>query len=474
MSRCISWAQTITQNRLSQQVNSALKRIITYILFALLICLPGHSVVRASPAGTHLSPNVTTQPDFSLRLKATLQRPGGKLSAIVLSPDARVLAVATEDGKTELWNTETGKHIADLKGRIFLWAYHQYFQPINVFSADGQTLVTMNDKEARLWETSTGQLKQILKGHTRAIRSVAFSPAGQSLAPLSADGTAKLWNVATGQLNATLAALQVKKLPRWRIVSRFFADDFGEVYFSPDSKNVLTVPYGQATKLWDAATGHLEAVLGDKNLDAGFSPSGRFVLTRGEDFRAPGGTPSVLWDTKTGQLKATLALPFSWAEFSPHEQWLGPVRYQDERGLLDLKTMKVEPPLTLISSFTGWILFSPDDRILLASTGLDHHTAKFVDTSTGKVIAVVPIVAKEGFDFISDYLKYVERLSFHPSSRILMGANQKIVRFWDVPSGWQIKEVTEGRDPAMFSRDGSLLVMASVDRKNVLLWEVKI
>jgi WD40 repeat protein len=43
-----------------------------------------------------------------------------------------------------------------------------------------------------------------LKGHTKTVRSVAFSPDGRLLASGSDDGTVKLWEVATGSLVRTL------------------------------------------------------------------------------------------------------------------------------------------------------------------------------------------------------------------------------------------------------------------------------
>ncbi len=135
--------------------------------------------------------------------------------------------------------------------------------------------------------------------------------------------------------------------------------------------------------------------------------------------------------------------------------------------------MKVEKPFRPDTGFASWTLFSPDSQTFVFASGLDHHKAFLFDIHTGKVIAILPIMSKKGFDIISDFLKYVERLSFHPSGQILMGANQNLVRFWETQSGRQIKEITEGRDPAVFSRDGKLLVMASSDQKNVLLWEVK-
>jgi len=451
-----------------------MKRTITHILLlSLLISLHGNLGVQGQGSSLLPSQSILSQSSISLRLRADLNGQKSKLSDIVLSPDARILAAAKEDGKTELWNTETGQLIANLDGRIVLSFYHSFIRPIEVFSHDSSMLVTMNGKEAKIWDAATGKLKHVLKGHEKEIRSVAFSPDNKSLATGCADGTVKLWNTKTGQLNATLAAYRIKKYPQWRIISKSFAEllAYVDVSFSPDSKRLLTIPYKQATKLWDSATGQLEAVLGEKNSHAKFSPNGRFILTQ----RYVPLFTGDLWETETGQLKATLTLPAGDAEFSPDENWLGPVEHQEEKGLLDLRTLEVKIPLNLNKfDFYSWILFSPDNRKLLLASGLYGHRAVLFDIPSGKEAAEIPIVAKRGFDFISDYLTYVERLRFHPSSRILMGANHDVVRFWDAETGEQIKEIAVGRDPAMLSSDGKLLVTASKDKRSILLWEVSI
>src|SRR5579872_5343641 len=46
-------------------------------------------------------------------------------------------------------------------------------------------------------------LRQALKGHTKPVTGVAFSPDGKTLASGSVDGTVKLWNAQTGELQQT-------------------------------------------------------------------------------------------------------------------------------------------------------------------------------------------------------------------------------------------------------------------------------
>src|SRR2546423_4624005 len=77
-----------------------------------------------------------------------------------------------------------------------------------------------------LW-TSTHE-RAILKGHTAALTSVAYSPDGKYLATGSLDGTARVWDAAAGK---ELAVLMGHTAP------------VEGVAFSPDSKTLATGSY---------------------------------------------------------------------------------------------------------------------------------------------------------------------------------------------------------------------------------------
>src|SRR5579862_9833171 len=56
------------------------------------------------------------------------------------------------------------------------------------FSPDGARLTTASeDKTARVWNTSTGELLHTLTGHDDAVFAAPFSPDGRVIATVSAD-----------------------------------------------------------------------------------------------------------------------------------------------------------------------------------------------------------------------------------------------------------------------------------------------
>src|SRR5262245_45484368 len=88
------------------------------------------------------------------------------------------------------------------------------------------------------------QLRGTLKGHTKAVVCVAYSPDGKTLASGSLDTTVKLWDVRTGKERATLKG---------------HTDKVWSVAFSPDGKTLASGSHDKTIKLWDVQTGKVRA-----------------------------------------------------------------------------------------------------------------------------------------------------------------------------------------------------------------------
>jgi len=406
--------------------------------------------------------------NIALKAKATLIGHKSQVYGLTFSPNGEFLATASYgENATRLWSTASGELIAALDG----------IAP--EFSPDGQVLMTVSNKTVKLW-SSTGKLKLTLSGHDGNITAATFSPDGTQLATGSEDGTVKVWNAITGQTSVTLTVWKVKKIARYRIFSRALHIPV-EVYvkFSPDQHTVLTNTYWEysSAKLWDVAAGRLQAELCGQTVEvlyetktvgvtkASFSRDGKFIATQSDN-------KTRLWDAATGRLIDEFKNEFSATDISPDSKWLGVIRVGKNAGLLQLENLTLRPIEDVNRDFVNQHGFSPDSRTYVMGSGYKPYHATLIDVATGRVRAKIPLLAKWGFDIVSEYQKDVDLLSFHPSSKLLMGANHSSVRMWDVSTGELVCETSEARDPAEFSADGRLLATVGKDKKTVLLWEM--
>ena len=208
---------------------------------------------------------------------------GNSANGVAFSPDGKILAAGTENLTVELWNAETGTHIATLEGYEYQGRVHQVFSL--AFSPDGKTLATgtwhgsiklwdvatrteittftltayrgrimslafspdgkilaagitddwTGPNIIRLWDMETKTQLPPLIGHREGVQSVAFSPDGKTLASGAFDSTIGLWDVAT--------KTEIANLP--------YENSVTSVSFSPDGKTLVSTAFNNKVAFWD-------------------------------------------------------------------------------------------------------------------------------------------------------------------------------------------------------------------------------
>jgi WD40 repeat protein len=197
----------------------------------------------------------------------------GRVTSVAFSPDGRWLATGSWDQTIGLWELSTVPDAGVPEGiRVNgprMLGGHEGPVTSVAFSPDGRWLASGGggwEDTARLWDLSTlpapsgteapGSVVEpqvrLLRGHTSAISSVAFSPDGRWLVTGSLDDTARVWDLlALVSEDANLAADPV--------VLHGHGDNVTAVAFSPDGRWLGTGSLDTTVRLWRMSLDELAA-----------------------------------------------------------------------------------------------------------------------------------------------------------------------------------------------------------------------
>jgi WD40 repeat protein len=164
--------------------------------------------------------------------------------SVALSPDGKLVAGGSVDYTIRIWDVESQKLLKTLKK-------HESHVNGIAFSPDSKFLVSgsgvdmywftrgvSQDSTARIWSVKGDQIA-VLKGHSEAVYSVAWSPDGKTIATGSQDNTIRLWS------------------PDGKLI-RILRGHSGTIYdlaFSKDSKFLLSGSGDKSARIWNLETG---------------------------------------------------------------------------------------------------------------------------------------------------------------------------------------------------------------------------
>ena len=329
------------------------------------------------------------------------------------------------------------------------------------FSPDGNTLVSGGaNGTIKLWDVATGRELSTFVGHTNRINCVAFSPDGKTVVSGSGgiysshDNTVKLWNVATGRELRTLVGHR---------------EPVNSVAFSPDGKSIVSASGGLLTggedksiKLWDVATGRELYSLGghlDDVRSVAFSPDGKNLASGSHDHTLK------LWKVATGKELLTIAGHGSsvWSvAFSPDGRTLVSGSTDKSLKLWDVATGQMLRTFAGHASSVLGVAFSPDGGTLV-SASMDK-TLKIWDVATGMELR----------SFVGHGLS-VESVAFSPDGKTLVsGSEDKAIKLWDAATGLELRNFA-GHGVSVysvaFSPNGKTVVSGNND-ETLKIWNL--
>jgi WD40 repeat protein/tetratricopeptide (TPR) repeat protein len=377
----------------------------------------------------------------------TFPREGEFCARLVLfSPNSKFLAVGLEDGGVRILDTATRKEPKRLKtgGRQVLGLS---------FSADGKHFAASSQvaKRVTIWQTEGWkEERQIEMGTAPGL--VALNHAGNLLAVGTGDGTVHLIDLAD-------------KSPTHELF-RGLDHIWGRLRFSPDDKTLVAANPNGEVRFLDVATGKERSRnhghKGQVNAVA-ISPDGTLLASAGSDKTVR------LWDLAKGKphgplLEGHQDAAFAVA-FSPDGKQLASAGWDGAIKLWDLRTGNCLRTLLAHQGRADAVCFSPDGKVL-ASAGHDG-VVRLWDLADGERAAPRQI--------LTGHQGQVWCVAFSPDGRTLAtGGTDNTVRLWDAVGGWELG-VLRGHTALVrcvaFSPDGRTLASAGHD-KTIRLWDI--
>ncbi|MEE2906455.1 MAG: protein kinase, partial [Planctomycetota bacterium] len=363
------------------------------------------------------------------------------------------------------------------------------------FSPDDTLLVySLPDGSLMVWDTTTGDLLTILRGHEHACELLAFSPDGTRLATSDKQGHVRSWSLRNlrhaislneslmdNTMHAGVLSPDGTQLASADLIKGIQIMDLltGELVFTFDSMSyvramdynldgtLLAVLFDDYVIVRDTRTGQLLATITieDQHSKAiAFTLDGRIVLNN------PFGDSMVNLDWKTFEVmqdqenligrSVKSGEAFS---LSRDGQYLAVSQRHDGLVLLDAKTGEIlnrETPVEnesfrpqFQSDGSNVVAFSPDGTRLATDNG--HNQLLIWSIPELEVLTVL-----EGHE------SSVQALAFHPDGRRLAsGSRGSNIRIWDLESGENVAVLTGHEysiESLAFNPEGTWLVSSDI------------
>ncbi|AKG20878.1 WD40 repeat domain-containing protein [Calothrix sp. 336/3] len=306
---------------------------------------------------------------------------------------------------------------------------------------------------------------QTLKGHSRGINCLAFSPGSQNgkAFPIVASGSrgeTKLWDLSQGELIDTLLDYP------WTVSG--LVDEVNALAFSPDGQTLVSGGADSTIKLWHTGARDLIDIMHKHNgivRCVTFTPDGRMLATGGDDRKI------LFWDLLYRQVTVALSLDDTAAHslvLSPDGQILVTGSYRK------IKVWHLEQPMNSKSPEAELKHTLMGHSHIVTALAMSSDRQILVSGSKDKMIKIWHLGSGELLKTLPGHIDGVCAIALSPNGQtIASGSADKTIKLWHLQSGELLGTFTGHTDAVTalaFTTSGEMLVSGSLD-KTIKIWQ---
>jgi WD40 repeat protein len=407
--------------------------------------------------------------------------------ALAFSSDCKILASGHEDGQVRLWDTESGKLVAEIP------AHRQQVSAIAFRAGHPHFATAGEDRLIHVWDRDSQKKIATFAGHSDRIPALTWLAGSNNLISAGWDTTARVWEIgksdplmllnshsdqvlalASAKDGGFLAcadsdyAIHVWSDPRGgkvQYVLQGHSDEIKALAFSNDGSRLASAGADRVVHIWDMRAGQLVAGPNPRARH-GIAVLGKQILL------STAGTSLNSWNMETGQADWTppAETVFSVAA-SPDGKWMATSGPSPDAKLWNVSERKLEATLNHTRGPIVNLAFSNDARFI-ATASITDGLIWVWQIGKPEAILVIPEAAESST---------LEAVAFHPKMNWLAvggmdwlstGGSDGVLCLWNLENREKIASVSEGVTSIAFDPTGRFLAAGTL-KQHVALFDVK-